>query len=229
MKIQNKVALVTGASEGIGRAIVQELVQAGVKVIATSRNIESAERFTHENVSNRNCDVTKLEDIKKLFKWIETEFGGLDIVINNAGIWQKLSQLEDITDEVVQSVLDTNLKGLIYVTKYGLPILKKSKEAALVNIISRSGVAAQAGQAVYTASKYGAKGFTDVLREDLKESNIHILGVYQSGTNTEMFRKTGDDFSTERFTEPSDLAQKIVEAIGSPEKLWISELHVNYK
>ena len=227
MKLAEKVALVTGASEGIGKAIVEHLVLEDVKVIAVSRSIES--KLTPKGVVAKNCDISKLEDVKKLTDFIASEFGQLDIVINNAGIWQKVGQLEDVDDSTVATVLDTNLKGMIYVTKYCLPLLHKAEESALVNVVSKSGIVAQAGQSVYTASKYGAKGFTDVLREDLKETNIHILGVYQSGTNTEMFAKTGEDFPTDKFTQPEDLAATIVGAIGAPEKFWVNELHVNYK
>ena len=227
MKLAGKVALVTGASEGIGRALVEQLAAKGVKVLAVSRSIESAEPFD-ENVKVKNCDVGDKEQVIQLVDFIRQEYGELDIVINNAGIWHKMSQLEEITDEIVDELIATNLLGTIYTTKNCLPLLRKSANTALVNIVSRSGIVAQAGQSVYTASKFGAKGFTDVLREDLKETNIHIMGVYQAGTNTKMFEKTGEEFSTENFTEPEDLAEKIVAAIGAPDKLWITELHVNY-
>ena len=227
MKITGKTALVTGASEGIGKAIAEKLADAGVKVIAVSRSIES--NPLPDPIISKNCDVSILKSVQELASWIKKEVNSLDIVINNAGIWQKVSQLEEVDDDIVERVIHTNLLGTIYITKALLPLLRAVDEAALVNIISRSGVVAQPGQSVYTASKYGVKGFTDVLREDLKESRIHIMGVYQSGTNTKMFEKTGDDFPTDKFTEPKDLADKIVTAIGSPDKLWINELHVNYR
>lgn len=227
MKLEGKIALVTGASEGIGKAITEKLAEAGVKVVAVSRNIE--ENTLDSPIISKNCDVSDQNAVQGLADWVKKEFGSVDIIVNNAGVWQKVSQLEEISDEIIEEVLRTNLLGTIYVTKAFLPLLREASEAALVNVISKSGVTAQAGQSVYTASKYGTKGFTDVLREDLKETNIHILGVYQAGTNTKMFEKTGENFPTEKFTEPKDLAEKIVAAIGSPDKLWINELHVNYR
>lgn len=227
MKLANKVALVTGASEGIGKAIAKSFAAEGAKVIAISRGIESVN--LPKDLVVKKCDVSNPDDVRQLVEFIETEFRQLDIVVNNAGIWQKMSGLESIKDETIEAVIDTNLKGVIYTTKYCLPLLSKSPEAALVNVVSKSGVVAQEGQSVYTASKYGVRGFTDVLREDLKESNIRILAVYQAGTNTEMFAKTGENFPTDKFTQPEDLAATIVGAVGAPEKFWVNELHINYR
>lgn len=227
MKLANKVVLVTGASEGIGKAIAKNFAVEGAKVIAISRGIESVN--LPKGLVVKKCDVSDPDDVRQLVEYIETEFGQLDIVVNNAGIWQKMSSLESIKDETIESVIDINLKGVIYTTKYCLPLLSKSPEAALVNVVSKSGVVAQEGQSVYTASKYGVRGFTDVLREDLRESNIRILAVYQAGTNTEMFAKAGENFPTDKFTQPEDLAATIVGAVGAPEKFWVNELHINYR
>lgn len=227
MIINDKVVLVTGASEGIGLEIAKKLVESGAKVIGISRNIEAG--GIEGSFEKKNCDVSKIADVKMLAEHINEKYGQLDVVVNNAGVWQKLSDLEDIADAKIDELIDTNLKGLIYLTKYTMPILKSQAEALLVNIVSRSGVVAQAGQSVYTASKYGVKGFTDVLREDLKDSNVHVMAVYQAGTNTQMFKKAGDDFPLEKFTEASDLAGQIVNAICAPAKLWVNELHVSYR
>lgn len=228
MKLQGKVAVVTGASEGIGRAIVEELVLQGAHCVAVSRHAE-AKPFLNDLVVNRNCDVGDSNSVKALFDWLKQEYGQLDILVNNAGIWQKLDQLEAISDKTITEVIQTNLFGTIYTTKYGLELLRSAGESAIVNVISKSGIVAQGGQSVYTASKYGVRGFTDVLREDLKDTNIRIMGVYQSGTNTKMFEKTGDTPPIEKFTEPADLASYVVTILAGPEKFWVKELHVDYK
>ncbi len=227
MIVKDKVVLVTGASEGIGLEVAKKIAESGAKVIGVSRNIESG-KF-ESNFEKVNCDVSRVSDIKNLVDHIKEKYGQLDAVINNAGIWQKLSGLEDVADARIDELIDTNLKGVLFLTKYTMSLLKKQPEALLVNIVSRSGVIAQAGQSVYTASKYGVRGFTDVLREDLKDSNVHVMAVFQAGTNTQMFKKAGDDFPVEKFTEASDLASQIVNAINSPTKLWVNELHVNYR
>ena len=105
--------------------------------------------------------------------------------------------------------------------------MRDREGSAIINVISKSGIMVQAGQTVYTASKYGMKGFTDVLRIDTKEDPIHVAGVYQSGTNTKMFAKAGEEFSTERFTEPNDLADVVVFMLTRPSKIWLNEIHVD--
>lgn len=227
MIIKDKVVLVTGASEGIGNELANQLAELGAKVVGVSRNIESTD--INVGFEKKNCDVSKVVDVKNIVEHIKEKYGQLDAVVNNAGVWQKLSGLEDVADARIDELIDTNLKGLIYLTKYTMPLLKKQSEALVVNVISRSGIVAQAGQSVYTASKYGVRGFTDVLREDLKESSVHVMAVYQAGTNTQMFKKAGDDFPVEKFTEASDLASQVVNAINAPSKLWVNELHVSYR
>lgn len=229
MKLSNKIALVTGASEGVGRELVNELVRQDVRCIAVSRNIEEAKPFESNLVISKNCDVRDVQAVTQLFAWVKQTYGTLDILINNAGIWHKTGQLETIDDDIIEDVVATDLLGTIMVTKYALPLLRAAQDdAMLVNIISKSGVVAQLGQTVYTAAKYGTKGFTDVLREDLSDTRIHILGVYQSGTNTQMFAKAGETLSTDKFIEPADLAAYIINTLTLPQKIWIKEIHADY-
>lgn len=226
MNITEKIALVTGAREGIGRAIALQLADKGARVIAISRDIKDGE-FNRHNITEKQCDITSLSQIGSLFEWLDNTFGGLDILINNAGIWQKVNQLDAIPPEVIEKVIATDLTGTIMLTRAALPFLRRSAAAAIINVVSKSGVVAQEGQSVYTAAKYGLRGFTEVLRVDLRATNIHIMAVYQSGTDTNMFRKAGDDFPTNSFTDPTDLANSIVSNLAGPDKFWVKELHVD--
>ena len=151
----------------------------------------------------------------------------VDALINCAGIWHKVGDLTTITPEKVQEVISTNLTSHILLTQSLLPSMRE-RETAIINIISKSGIAAQAGQSVYAASKYGMKGFTDVLREDTKSEPIRIGAVYQSGTSTQMFAKAGDDFPVENFTNPDDLADVVVFMLSRPAKIWLNEVQVVY-
>jgi len=138
-------------------------------------------------------------------------------------------KLENIPDEEIDSVIDIDLKGMIYVTKLLLKHFKEEdKEAIILNISSRSGISAQGGQAIYTAAKWGVTGFTEVLKVDLKDTKIRVATVFQGGTNTEMFRKTGENFKQEKFIKPEDLANVILFMLSRPPQIWLHDVRVEY-
>jgi NADP-dependent 3-hydroxy acid dehydrogenase YdfG len=111
-------------------------------------------------------------------------------------------------------------------TRHMLPVLRAQDEGIVLNIASKSGVVAQAGQSVYTATKYGVRGFTDVLKQDEAGTGVRVAGLYQSGTNTGMFAKAGEDVPNHIFTEPDDLADVVVFMLSRPAKLWMHEVRV---
>ena len=152
----------------------------------------------------------------------------MDVLINNAGIWHKVGDITTLSEEKVTEIINTNLTSQILLTRQLLDQMRDRSGTAIVNIVSKSGLVAQAGQSAYTASKYGIKGFTDVLREDTKEKPVRVAGVYQAGTNTGLFTKAGDDFPVEKFTNPDDLADVVVFMLTRPDKIWLNEVHVVY-
>jgi len=164
--------------------------------------------------------------MKSTVENIVADFSGIDVLINNAGVWQKLAQLDEIEDDVIDEIIDTNLKGVIYMTKYALPSLRMQDEGIILNISSKSGVVAQDGQAAYTASKYGVRGFTEVLNKDLADTSIRVGGIYQAGTNTAMFAKADQDFPVNTFSEPSDLADVVATMLSLPQKIWLHDVRV---
>jgi NADP-dependent 3-hydroxy acid dehydrogenase YdfG len=134
--------------------------------------------------------------------------------------------IDKIEESIVDDVIATNLSALIHTTRLLLPTLRTRDEAAIINVISKSWITAQEGQSVYTASKYGVHGFTEVLKTDLKNTNIKVAGVYQSGTNTKMFEKAWEGFSTENFTNPSDLADVIAYMLSRPDKIRLHDVRI---
>jgi len=235
MILKNKTIVVTGASDGIGKQVALKLAKHGVNLALIARNKngleevqEEAKKRSAKQVEIYPCDLRDIKQIKSATKKIVADFGKVDALLNIAGIWQKMMPIEEVQESVVDDVIQTNLTGLIHWTRLLLPYLKKQKEATIINVISKSGVVAQAGQSVYTASKYGAKGFTDVLKVDLKGSTVRVAGVYQSGTNTKMFSKVGENPPVEKFTNPEDLADVIIFMLSRPAKIWLHEVQVEY-
>jgi len=218
MQIKNKVFIVTGAGDGLGKAIAENLEQKGAKVARLFRSVGGAGSYA--------CDVTDKVQVRDNVDKIVKDYGTIDGLINAAGVWQKTKPLEELGLDEIEAVLDTNLKGLIYVTNVALFHLKKAKESVIVNISSKSGTRPMDLQTVYCASKYGVKGFTDTLKLELKGSPVKVLGFYPSGMNTKMFEKAGEEFSADSFMDVNEIAEIISFAIERPGNISIEEIQV---
>jgi len=233
--IKNKVAVVTGASDGLGKQISLKLAKEGASLALVARNEEKlnevkkeAEKLGSPKVICYPCDIQDKEQIKKIVQKIEVDFNEVQILLNIAGIWQKLNLLEDIPEGEVDSVINSDLTGMIHMTRLMLPILKRQDEAIIINDSSKSGVTAQPGQSVYTAAKWGVRGFTEVLKEDLKDTNVRVAAIYQGGTDTEMFNKTGEHFNQEKFIKPEELANVIIFMLTRPSGIWLHDVRVEH-
>lgn len=233
MQLNGKTAIVTGGSDGIGKHICLKLAAEGCKLAILGRNrdrleqvAEEARSFGAPEARSYGADMTDPAAIAAAAAAILQDFGSVDILVNNAGIWHKAGPLDSISEEMLIATVQTNLTGLMQLTRHLLPALRDREEAAILNVASKSGVVAQAGQSVYTATKYGVRGFTDVLKVDEAETGVRVAGLYQSGTNTGMFAKAGEDVPNHIFTEPEDLADVVVFMLSRPPKLWMHEVRV---
>jgi short-subunit dehydrogenase len=235
MILKDKVAVVTGASDGIGKQVALKLAKEGVSLALIGRDDgrlnetkQEVEHLGSPKTQTYPCDIRKTTELADVIHKIISEFVSVHILVNVAGIWQKVAPLESVSDETIDDVIQTNLSGLIHCTRHLLPILKKQEEAAIINISSKSGVTAQPGQSVYSASKWGVRGFTEVLKADLKGTSVRVAGVYQAGTNTKMFEKAGENSPVQKFTNPSDLADVIVYMLSRPKQIWLYDVRVEY-
>ena len=235
MNLKEKVAIVTGASDGLGKQIALKLAKEGVSLALIARSKEKLEEVKMEveklgspKAEVYACDISDNKQVESTVRQVEVDFKEVQILLNIAGVWQKLNLLEDVSIEEIDNVIDTDLKGMIYMTHFVLPILKRQKEAAIINDSSKSGITVQPGQSVYTAAKWGVRGFTDVLKEDLKGSSVHAAAFYQGGTDTKMFNKTGEHFNQKKFIDPENLAEVVVFMLSRPSKIWLHDVRVDY-
>lgn len=235
MNLKNKTIVITGASDGIGREIALSLAKEGVNLVLIGRNEErldsvltQVKSLGAENSRSYTLDIRNYEQTKDVISQIISDFGSINVLINNAGVWHKPQNLELIGEEKALEVIETNLFGLIRITAMLLPNLKIQKEAAIINISSRSGVTAQLGQTVYGASKWGVTGFTENLKVELKGTNVRVAGVYQGKTATKMFEKANDDIDVSHGTDPKDLADVILFMLSRPPKTWLHDVRVEY-
>ncbi len=233
MTLTGKRVIVTGGSDGIGRHICLKLADQGCAIAIVGRNQARLDAVVAEckargaaEARAYAADLTDAAAIEQAAAAMLDDFGGMDILINNAGIWHKAGPLDSIDADMLVATVQTNLTALMQLTRHVLPVLRQQEEAAILNVASKSGVVAQAGQSVYSATKYGVRGFTDVLKVDEAETGVRVAGLYQSGTNTGMFAKADEDVPNHIFTEPDDLADVVVFMLSRPPKLWMHEVRV---
>ncbi len=190
---EGKIALVTGASSGIGKAIAIELAKNGADVIVNYYRDETGANQTAEEIKSlgRNsaaikADVSNFEDVKKMFEIIKEKFGHLDILVNNAGITMDRT-LKKMSQEEWGKVIDTNLGSVFNVTKNALPLLRKNSR--IISISSIVGLSGNVGQANYAASKAGIIGFTRALAKEVGKHGITVNAIAPGFIQTEMTRK----------------------------------------
>ncbi len=205
MNLSNKTVFITGGTKGLGLALSKTLLNSDCIVHTISSNQESIDSATKE-ISNSNfhsylCDVT---DFTKLSEVVD-QTGNIDVLINNAGIWLEGS-LTDNTFEQISKVIDVNFKGVVFVTKVVLPILQKNNDGFIVNVSSTSGLKGRESQATYAASKFAVRGFTESLKEDLKNTNIKVVGFYPGGMSTSLFKTAGFDKANNDWMSPDKIA-----------------------
>ncbi len=201
MNFKDKVVVVTGASSGIGRALVEQAANKGASVVYGARGVEQLEEL-HSQLTKEGhksayvkCDVTKEEDCKALIdKAVET-FGRVDILICNAGISMR-ALFNDVDLKVLHSLMDVNFWGTVYTAKYALPWLLKSK-GSIVGVSSVAGMHGLPARTGYSASKYAMVGFLETLRVENLEKGLHVM-IASPGfiaTNVRMHSLTADGTS----------------------------------
>lgn len=188
-KWKNKIAVVTGASSGIGSAIIKDLARHGLIVIGLARNSEKIEQISKEiencdgKIIAHKCDVSDSKSLKAAFEWIESEFSKINIFINNAGILHKLSVLDtsdDATDKI-NSVINTNFTGAVHCAREAIRLMKKSDDYSIViNINSIAGHSVYTGlhiSNVYSPTKHALTAFSEILRQELIVSKCEKIRV----------------------------------------------------
>ena len=211
-----KVAIVTGGSRGIGRAIVQALSREGAKVAFTYvQNKALADEIANgESVIAFQADVASLEQAKDLVKQVKERFGRVDILVNNAGITRD-KLLAMMSEKDWDDVLDTNLKGVFNLTKPVVGVMLRQRSGTILNITSISGIVGMAGQVNYSSSKAGMIGFTKALAKEIAKANITVnalaLGFVETDMtgvlNAEFRAKALEQIPLARFGKPEEMAE----------------------
>ncbi|HYP25114.1 MAG TPA: 3-oxoacyl-[acyl-carrier-protein] reductase [Blastocatellia bacterium] len=199
-EFQGRVAIVTGGTRGIGRAIVRELARRGAGVAFTySRNRELADGLVAEIESaggkavGFQADVTDFAAAEKMVKEVKGSLGSVDYLVNNAGVTRdKLIMM--MSEDDWDAVLDTNLKGVFNVTKPVVSVMVRQKRGSVLNISSVSGLVGMPGQTNYSASKAGLVGFTKALAKEIAKRNITVNALALGLIETDMTTSLADEY-----------------------------------
>lgn len=206
----NKIALITGATAGIGEAIAIKYAHNGISVIITGRRKErlsqlksKLEKETESKVLILEMDVTDRRDVMEAIRYIPDDWRKIDILVNNAGLAVGLDKLHEGVVEDWERMIDTNVKGLLYVTRTVLPLMIENGSGHVINIGSMAGKEVYPGGNVYCATKHAVDALTKGLRIDLLGENIKVTQIAPGLVETE--------FSKVRFKGDGERAEKVYE------------------
>lgn len=224
MDFKNKVVVVTGASSGIGEALARRFAALGAHVVAGARTVDKLEEVVGglptESLSVE-CDVTREEDCKRLIEKAVERFGGIDVLVNNAGISMR-ALFDDVDLDVLRRLMDTNFWGAVYCTKYALPYIQRAK-GSIVGISSVAGFHGLPGRTGYSASKYAMHGLLETVRIENLKKGVHVLIVAPGFTASNVrFAALTADGSKQgaspreegKMMTADEAARRIVKAVG---------------
>jgi NAD(P)-dependent dehydrogenase (short-subunit alcohol dehydrogenase family) len=227
--LQNRCAVVTGGTRGIGRAIAKALAENGASVAICGRSqtdVDTAVRQlaseTGATVVGKSADVSNNREVADFFTFVDASLGGLDILVNNAGVGV-FRRTADVTVEEWGRVLDTNLTGVFYCCHEALPRLQRRNGGYIFNISSLAGKNPFAGGAAYNASKFGLNGFSEAMMLDHRYDDIRVSTIMPGSVDTQFGSgATGAEWKI----APEDIAHIVVMLLRLPARTLVSSVEV---
>lgn len=235
-KLEGKVAIITGASSGIGEATAIALAAEGAKVVIAARRVERLEAVAKQIIDHGGQALSIVSDItdeaQNVIQKAHTEFGHIDILVNNAGI-SFPGRIENADPSNWRKMIDINVLALMYTTHIALPIFKAQKSGHIVNISSVAGRIARAGMAGYNVTKWGVNAFSEALRQEVYQDNIRVTIIEPGLVETEIDQHITDVVAKQEIEarrkaitplQSQDIAAAIVYAVSQPQHVNVNEI-----
>lgn len=231
-----KISIISGGSSGLGLEMTELLIKAGKNVLILGRD---SKRLLHAlarlSDSSSGCTVESFEcnigdevEIKKLGRYLSDNNYTVEYLFNNAGRGL-VTKATNSTSALIDAVFEPNLKGLILLTSEILRITPVSEELTIVNIMSTSALLGRAEESIYCAAKWGARGYTEALRTELKGSKRNIIAIYPGGMKTGFWQITDSKKDISGFMDPAEVAEKIINAVIVKDHLAVTEITITRK
>ena len=211
--LENKVAIVTGGNRGIGRGIAEALAKEGMRVALTARTLEAAEKTAKEiggSARGYACDVRQWPQVQAVYAAVEKDFGGLDVLVNNAGVGV-FGPIADLSVEDWHAVIETNVNGVFYCTKLAIPQMKKRGGGYIFNVSSLAGRNAFPMAGAYCASKHAVNGFSEVLFQEVRDDGIRVTYLMPGSVATDFGR--GSAAKQDWALQAEDVGEMVVDLL----------------
>ncbi len=223
---KGRVAVITGASSGIGRATARIFARAGIRVVLGARRADRLQILVEEirqaggQASARGTDVTRAEEVRRLVEEAETSFGRVDILVNNAGVGY-FGPVESMPEADVRRLLEVNVLGTVFGIQAVVPLMRRQRSGHIINISSILGKRATPVAGMYAATKFAVSALSEALRVELQEAGIHVSNICPVGTATEFFDTAGARSPmtykpTGPIYTPEQVAAKILRCVRRP-------------
>ncbi|MBZ5676312.1 MAG: SDR family oxidoreductase [Acidobacteriia bacterium] len=229
--LSEHICLVTGGTRGIGRAIAKMLLLEGAAVAICGQRQESVDRAVAElsaettgKVKGKVADVRSHEQVAELFRFVDAEFGALDVLVNNAGIGI-FRHVRELSLDEWKHTLETNLYGAFYCSREALFRFGTNRNGFIVNISSMAGANAFAGGAAYNASKFGLTGFTEAMMQDVRSENVRVSYIMPGSVATEFSGRAASDGANWKIW-PEDVADIVRLLLKMPARTLVSRVEV---
>jgi short-subunit dehydrogenase len=231
-----KISVISGGTGGLGLEIAGLLTREGKNVLILGRNTDKLEKarlklqkfYAMGTVDALICNIGNEDDIRMVEKFITDRDLSVEYLFNNAGMGM-FADAHTSDSEMIDKVFEANLKGMILLTSAVLRVTPGEEELTIVNIMSTSALFGRAEETIYCAAKWGARGYTEALRTELKGKKRNIIAVYPGGMKTDFWKIPGQTRDISTFMDPAEVAAKIVNAVMITDKMYVTDITINRK